>query len=380
MSRTADILERLVAFPSVCRTPNGEIVAFCHDLLQAAGAAVTVLPGPEGDRANLFATFGPPGVPGFILSAHLDVVPAGEGWSGDPFRLRRTGDRFVGRGAADMKGFVACVLAGVADLPQDLARPLHVALSYDEEIGCVGVPHMIERLPDLCAMPTACLVGEPSDLHPVLRHKGKVAGRITVRGRTGHSSRPDLADNAVHLAADVIALIRDLGRDYGANGPFHPLFEPPASTLQVGIVSGGTGVNIVPDLCRLEWEARAVPGLDPMVILRAVEAGIAALLRPYEAAGRSLRAACEITAAYPALDLPDEAPLRYLAEGLSGQPALGAVSYGTEAGLFQAAGIPSIVCGPGSITQAHRPDESIGLGDLAACDAMLARLAATLVR
>ncbi|WP_062111898.1 acetylornithine deacetylase [Aureimonas sp. AU40] len=379
MSELLPLLERLVGFPSVCRTPNGEIAGFARDRLVAAGGEVTMMTGPEGDRVNLFASFGPRDVPGVILSAHLDVVPApAEGWGGDPFRLRREGDRLIGRGAADMKGFVAAVLSMLPELPEKLSRPVHVALSYDEEIGCVGVRHMIERLPQLCAPPEACIVGEPSDMRPVLRHKGKVAGRVTIHGRAGHSSRPDLADNAVHLAADVIALVRALHEEYAAKGPFHPQFEPAASTLQVGVVGGGTGVNIVPDLCRVEWEARAVPGVDPMAIATELDRCIAVLLRPLQMAGRSLRVESEILSAYPALDLPDDSPLRGLAERISGHAALGAVSYGTEAGLFQAAGVPSIICGPGSIREAHRPNESIGLEDLESCRAALRRLFAEL--
>ncbi len=259
MTDAAALLSDLVAIPSVCRTPNGTIVELVRAYLAGHGVEATVLPGPEGDRANLFATIGPRDVPGLVLSGHLDVVPAGEGWSGDPFTLRRMGDRLVGRGAVDMKGFVACMLALVPEMVRArLTRPIHLALSYDEEVGCVGVRHMIARLPELCATPTGCIVGEPSEMRPVLRHKGKVAGRLTVRGRAGHSSRPDLADNAVHLAADIVGLVRRLHEGFTRQGPFHPLFEPASSTLQVGVIAGGTGVNVVPDTCRVEWEARAV--------------------------------------------------------------------------------------------------------------------------
>lgn len=377
MTDAAALLSDLVAFPSVCRTPNGAVVEWVRGTLARHGVGAHVLPGPEGDRANLFATIGPRDVPGIVLSGHLDVVPAGEGWGGDPFALRAIGDRLVGRGAVDMKGFVACLLALVPEMVRaPLARPIHLALSYDEEVGCVGVRHMIARMPELCAPPEACIVGEPSEMRPVLRHKGKVAGRLTVRGRAGHSSRPDLADNAVHLAADIVGLVRGLHEGFARQGPFHPLFEPAASTLQVGIIAGGTGVNVVPDTCRVEWEARAVPGTDPMTIHDALQAGIDDLVAPLRAAGRAVAVESEVLSLYPALDLPDDAPLRGLAEAWSGREALGAVSYGTEAGLFQAAGIPSIICGPGRIAEAHRPDESIGRADLEECCAMLRRIIA----
>lgn len=379
MDDVTEILERLVGFPSICRTPNHAIVAHVRDHLAGLGAAVTVLPGPEGDRSNLFATFGPRDVPGYVLSAHLDVVPvAQEGWTGDPFRLRRVGNRLVGRGAADMKGFVACALSAAAALPRALSRPLHIALSYDEEVGCVGVRHMIARLPELCAPPLGCIVGEPSGLRPVLRHKGKAGGRVTVTGRSGHSSRPDLADNAIHLAAEVVLAIRARHDAFAAQGPFHPAFAPPASTLQVGIIGGGTSLNTVPDACRLDWEVRAVPGVEPLAVAAEIEAEVGRILAPHRAAGRELGARCEVLSAYPALDLPAESELCGLVAGLSGRAVLDAVSYGTEAGLFQAAGVPSIVCGPGDIAEAHRPDESIAAEDLAEGRAMLLRLAATL--
>lgn len=379
MSDVQQILADLVAFPSVCRTPNGAIVAYVREHLARHGIAAQIIPGPEGDRSNLFATLGPREVPGYILSAHLDVVPApAAGWTGDPFRLRRAGDRLVGRGAVDMKGFVACLLAMLPEIGRDLRRPLHIALSYDEEVGCVGVRHLIARLPELCAPPLGCIVGEPSDLHPVLRHKGKVAGRLTVRGRAGHSSRPDLAENAVHHAADLVGLVRDLHERLSREGPFHPAFEPPASTLQVGVIAGGTSVNVVPDQCAIDWEARAIPGTDPMALHAALGEAIAAWLTPLQAEGRPVQVESEVLSGYPALDLPDDADLRAMAEDLSGREARGAVSFGTEAGLYQAAGIPAIICGPGSIAQAHKPDEFIAAADLEACCAMLRRFAARL--
>ena len=376
MNDVTEILESLVGFPSVCRTPNHAIVAYARDRLAGLGAAVTEIPGPEGDRSNLFATFGPRNVPGYVLSAHLDVVPvAQEGWTGDPFRLRRDGDRLVGRGAADMKGFVACALSAAAALPRRLSRPLHIALSYDEEVGCVGVRHMIARLPELCAPPLGCIVGEPTGLRPVLRHKGKAGGRVTVSGRSGHSSRPDLADNAIHLAAEVVLAIRARHDRFAAEGPFHGAFAPPASTLQVGVIGGGTSLNTVPDACRVDWEVRAVPGVEPLAVAAEIAAAVERILAPHRAAGREVGALCEVLSAYPALDLAAESELCGLVAGLSGRAVLEAVSYGTEAGLYQAAGVPSIVCGPGDIAQAHRPDESIAASELVEGRAMLLRLA-----
>lgn len=376
MKSVEEILADLVAIPSVCRTPNGAIVDYVRAHLAEHGVAVTVLPGPEGDRANLFATIGPAEVPGMVLSAHLDVVPAApEGWTGHPFALRRDGDRLFGRGAVDMKGFVACVLAAVpAIIAARLPRPVHIALSYDEEVGCVGVRHMIGRLPQLCAPPLGCIVGEPTGLSPVLRHKGKIARRVRVRGRAGHSSRPDLADNAIHLAAELMLKVRDEARRIEAEGPFDDRFAPPVSTLQVGVVNGGTGVNIVPAECVFDLEARAIPGTDPADLWRPIAECAESRIAALQAEGRPVAVESETLSLYPALDLADDHPLAALAEAVSGKKRRAAVSFGTEAGLYQQAGVPAVVCGPGDIDRAHKPDEFITRAELASGVAMVERL------
>lgn len=370
------ILADLVAFPSICRTPNGDIVAFIRNHLAQLGVECTILPGPEGDRYNLFASIGPAHVPGYILSAHLDVVPApSAGWTSDPFRLRQEGSRLFGRGAVDMKGFVACVLAVVPDfLAHPLQTPVHIALSYDEEVGCRGVRHLLPHLATLPALPIGCIVGEPTGLRPVLRHKGKISQRVTVHGRAGHSSRPDLADNAIHAAIELMAAVRDQATIMSENGHRDERFEPPFSTLQVGTVQGGIAVNVVPDHCTFDLEARAVPGVSPREIVHPLEVKAAQIARDAKDRGRSLFVETEALSEYPALDLPDDHPLATLVEDLAGRPRLAAVSFGTEAGLFQEAGVPSIVCGPGDVTRAHQPDEYIETGELADGLAMLRRL------
>ncbi|HLP67915.1 MAG TPA: M20/M25/M40 family metallo-hydrolase, partial [Rhizobium sp.] len=202
-----DILDKLVSFPSVVGTPNDAIVDWVRSYLEAHGAIVHVLPGPEGDRANLFATLGPRDTAGYVLSGHMDVVPATEpGWTSDPFRLRREANRLYGRGTTDMKGFLAAALATVPKFAGlTLARPIHLAFSYDEEAGCRGVPHMLTRLPDLCARPLGAVIGEPSGMQAILAHKGKAAAKVAIAGRAGHSSRPDLGLNAIHGMATVLA-------------------------------------------------------------------------------------------------------------------------------------------------------------------------------
>lgn len=346
-----DMLSALVGFPSVVGTSNQDIADFIRDFLTENGVETQIIPGPEGDRVNLFATIGPADVPGYILSGHLDVVPAAEPeWQADPFTLRRKNGVFTGRGAVDMKGFVAAVLSVVprlVDMP--LSRPLHIALSYDEEAGCRGVVHLIKRLPSLCAKPLGCFVGEPSGMCPVLRHKGKAALTLRAKGVSGHSSRPDLGRNAVHTLLPFLNKAVELSDLLRRDGAQHAAFEPPYSTLQIGVMNGGQSLNIIPDQATAEIEVRAVPSNEPKALL-------APLLAMSEA---SEDVVAEIVATYPALDLDGQSHLARLASGLTTNAPVEAVSYGTEAGLFQKAGVPAIVCGPGDIRRAHKPEEFI---------------------
>ncbi|WP_337269220.1 acetylornithine deacetylase [Oryzifoliimicrobium ureilyticus] len=357
-----DILEKLVSFPSVVGTPNGEIAGWISDYLSKFGISTEILTGPEGDRSNIFATIGPRDTSGYILSGHMDVVPAEAGeWTSPPFVLRRDGERLYGRGTTDMKGYLAAVLATVPHLSKaDLKRPIHLAFSYDEEAGCRGVPHLLARLPDLCATPLGAIIGEPSNMSAVLAHKGKSAARVTIRGKAGHSSRPDLGMNAIHAMADVLnATISEAGRL--TQGPFQDAFAPPYSTLLAGVISGGKAVNIVPDLATLELEARAISDVDP-----------GSLLGPIRAAADRLKALgfaveWEELSAYPALALSPQSALAQIASELTGHTPIDAVSYGTEAGLYQSAGIEAVICGPGDISRAHKPDEFILESELLTC-------------
>lgn len=366
-----DILDRLVAFPSVAGRPNGDIAGWIATYLAEHGTQVIVLPGPEGDRSNLFATIGPADVPGYILSGHMDVVPASEPqWSSSPFALRREGERLYGRGTTDMKGFLAAALAAVPALAGlRLARPIHLAFSYDEEVGCRGVPHLIARLPELCAKPLGAIVGEPSGMRAVRGHKGKAAARVIINGRSGHSSRPDLGLNAIHaMAAALSAALNEAERL--THGPFDPAFEPPYSSLQAGVVAGGHQVNIIPDTCTLDLEARAIPGVDPASLLAPVKAQAEAL------AADGFRIEWTPMSAYPALSLPQDTALATLLGELTGEAPLAAVSYGTEAGLYQAAGLDAIICGPGDIDRAHKPNEYILASELTACQRLIEALGA----
>ena len=369
------ILADLVACADLPGAPNARVAACVAGHLRRMGVEPAVLPGPEGDRVNIFASIGPRDGPGVILSGHMDVVPVeGQVWASDPFRLTERDGRLLGRGSSDMKGFLACMLAMVPEFQRaGLRRPVHLAFSYDEEIGCRGVPNLIAALPALCAPPAACLVGEPTALRPVLSHKGKQAMRVTFRGRAAHSAQPAAGVNANYAGAALMLAIRDLDARRTVEGPFDPRFDPPQSTLVAGVVRGGTAVNIIPEQCVVEFEVRGIPADDPAAIAAEVEAAAAALV----AEGAALGCTAERLSAYPALP-PAGAGLAALLERLTGQAPLQSVSYGTEAGLFQAAGIPAIVCGPGEIARAHRADEYILPGELAACCAMLRILAAEL--
>lgn len=370
MTAAGQILADLVAVASLPGTPNAVVTDCLAAELARPGVRFTTIKGPEGDRVNVFASIGPADRPGYILSGHSDVVPvAGQDWTTDPFRLTARGDRLYGRGTTDMKGFVACMLALVPEfLAMDLARPVHIAVSYDEEIGCRGVGHMIAALPGLCGAPLGCIVGEPSDLHPVLSHKGKLAAAVQFTGRPGHSSDPRLGLNAIYPAAELTLVLRDLAARLEVEGPFDPQFSPAWSTLQAGVIKGGQAVNIIPALARLEFEVRTIPGVSPADIAQLVRAAAERI-----AADQHLGLVWEELSSYPALPPPEDPGLARLLARLSGRAVQQSVSYGTEAGLFHAAGVPSVICGPGSITRAHRADEFITKSELGDCLSLLRR-------
>jgi acetylornithine deacetylase len=370
-----EILATLIAFNSFAGRSNRDIAGWIGERMVEAGAQVEVVEGPEGDRVNLLASFGPRDIPGLMLSGHMDVVPAEEpDWTSDPFRLTRRGDRLYGRGTSDMKGFLACMIAAAPDFAAAAVaanRPVHLAFSYDEELGCRGVPSLIAALPSLCALPLGAVIGEPSGLTPIRGHKGKAAIGIEITGRSGHSSRPDLGLNAIHAMGEILSAVTATEMAL-REGPWHEDFAPAWSSLQAGVVSGGKSVNIIPHHCRLEVEARAIPGVDPTVVLQAI-------LKPVEALrARGFGVEILSRSAYPGLTTSADMPIVALVEAASGHTALAAISYGTEAGLFSAAGIPSVICGPGDIARAHRPDEYITVDELQAGLAFLRTLAARL--
>lgn len=381
MSQALDIFEKLIAFPTVSRDGNLDLIRYVAGLLSAKGIESRLYPGETGDRASLFATIGPDLPGGIVLSGHTDVVPVeGQAWSSDPFRLVERDGRFHGRGAADMKGFVACAIDAVlsADAGR-LSRPLHLALSYDEEIGCVGVRPMLAELAKAGLRPEWVLIGEPTSMQLALGHKGKLAARASCCGRAAHSALAPTGLNAIHLASDFLSAIRAVQAEIETGGAQDLAYDVPYTTLHAGIIRGGTALNIVPDRCDLDFEIRNLAEDDPKAILdrlfdKADELTAAARRRAPEAGIR-----IDILNDYPGLDGAGNTPVARGALALSGQSGVTKVAFGTEGGLFQSAlDVPAIVCGPGSMDQGHKPDEFVSREQLAACRSMLRRLTDTL--
>lgn len=374
---TVEMLERLVAFDTTSRNSNRALIGFIGDYLAAHGVPYRLSSDAGGGKANLHAILGPAGPGGIALSGHVDTVPVdGQAWGGDPFRLRREGGRLLARGAADMKGFVACCLAAVPEAQAaGLRAPLHLFVSYDEEIGMAGARRLVADLAESGLVPEFCIVGEPTLMQPTLAHKGKFSIHAEVRGRSGHSSQPARGVNAVFAAAEAVAWVAGEARRLAAEGPFAAGFDPPHSTVHVGTIGGGTILNVIPEHADFTMEWRTIPGDDHDALLGRLRAHVGAAIEP---AMRAVDPRCGfrfiVDNLMPALDLAPDHALAGLVGALSGANGVGKVSYGTEAGIYQNAGIASIVCGPGSIGQAHQPDEWIAASQLAACDAFIRRL------
>lgn len=373
-----DLLERLVAFPTVSRDSNLALIGFIRDYLAGHGVASELFLNAEGTKANLFATLGPSDRGGVVLSGHTDVVPVdGQAWTRDPFRLSESEGRLYGRGTADMKGFIASVLAAVpAFLAQPLRLPVHLAFSYDEEVGCLGVRSLLDALAQRPNRPRLCLIGEPTELRPVLGHKGKLAMRCQVHGAACHSAYAPQGVNAIEYAARLIGHLGEIGEELARPEHHDPRFDPPYSTVQTGLIEGGRALNIVPAECRFDFEVRALPGFDAQQVATRLDRYAQAELVPRMQAvqpGTGIR--FEPLGSYPGLATDAAGEAAELVALISGSRDFGTVAFGTEGGLFHEAGIPTVVCGPGSMDQGHKPDEFVTLAQLEACDAMLLRLA-----
>jgi acetylornithine deacetylase len=378
MGRILEILSALLAFDTTSRNPNLDLVAWVEQYLRAAGVPSERLYDPTGQKASLWATLGPRDVPGYILSGHTDVVPVdGQDWSSDPFRLREAGGRLYGRGACDMKGFLAVCLAAAGQRPNgSLRAPVHLALSYDEEVGCVGGRRLAEHLSRAPVRQRACFVGEPTSMGVVIGHKGKRTVRATVRGRTGHSALAPLAVNAVEYGARLVTEITRMADRLADDGPRDDLYDVPYSTAHVGVMRGGVAVNIVPDRAEIIFEFRTIGGMDPDALVAEVVRHAREVLEPrMQAIDPATGFDFEVISGFPGLDTPPQAEVVALAKKLAGQDGHSKVAFGTEAGLFsEIAGIPTVVIGPGSIDQAHKADEWIAVDQLQACATFVDRL------
>lgn len=376
--RCLPILERLIACPTVSAQSNLALIDYAEGVLRGAGFEVTRLVDPTAAKAGLAARLGPVRQGGILLSAHSDVVPVdGQTWTRAPFRLCQEGDRLFGRGTTDMKGFLAAMLdlAGrVAKL--SLRAPLMMVISYDEEVGCTGIRQMMPALEALGWRPDLCIVGEPTGMRPASGHKGKAVFEGRCRGEAGHSAlAPDFV-NALHLATDLVSALRAIQQDYAEGGASDPAYAIPYSTVHAGVLRGGRILNIVPEEAIVEFELRHLREDDPETFKAHLGQRVEAILRGYPmAAGIDIQ---EVNA-YPGLDISLDHPAMKLATALAGQSPGQKVGFGTEAGFFATAGIPTVVCGPGDMAaQGHKPDEYLETGQLLACETMLDRVLAHL--
>ncbi|MEM1298609.1 MAG: acetylornithine deacetylase [Pseudomonadota bacterium] len=378
MSST-DILAELIGFDTVSRNSNLELVAWVEDYLAGHGVTSRRIPDETGEKASLIATIGPLGVPGYVLSGHTDVVPVdGQDWSSDPFEAHVADGLLYGRGACDMKGYLACVLAAVpAMVAAPLAQPIHIAFSYDEEVGCTGVRPMLHEMADWDVTPAGCFVGEPTNMQVVTGHKHKISKRVVVRGRTGHSSLAPQAVNAAEYAARLVTFVSDMGRQLATSGARDELYDMPHTTAHVGRFTGGTQLNIVPHHAEFDFEFRAVGADDPVAMVEDVRAEADRLEAEMQAVDPETGIDFHPYSHVVGLDTEPEADITVLAKRLAGRNDHAKVAYTTEGGLFaDIAGIPTVICGPGSIEQAHKADEFIALAELEKCDRLLAALIA----
>ena len=382
LTRAREILADLVAFPTVSADSNLALIDYVDALLKRAGAAPRLIFNAARTKANLFASLGPDAEAGILLSGHTDVVPvAGQPWTRDPFRLGAADGRLYGRGTADMKGFIACALAQAEALAgRRLDRPYQMAFSHDEEIGCVGVRSLIDNFPALSRPPQLCVIGEPTSMRPAIAHKGKIAGRVTCTGRECHSAQARDGLNAIYLATDMIVALRAEQTRVYAGALCDDGFPEPWSTLHVGAIGGGTALNIVPRDCAFDFEIRNIPSQSADSLLAPLFDRAAALTAEARRRFPDAGVRIDIVNRYPGLLTPAASPAVRRVQDWARQATTDKLAFGTEGGLFhEGLGVPAVICGPGDIDQAHKPDEFIEEAQLAACLTFLDRLSADLV-
>ncbi|MEJ0003332.1 MAG: acetylornithine deacetylase [Pararobbsia sp.] len=378
--RSLDWIERLIAFNTVSRESNLGLIETIRDHLAHHGVASTLTYDSGRNKANLFATFAAADGAtqgGVVLSGHTDVVPVdGQQWDTDPFRPVVRDGKLFGRGSCDMKSYIGVALTALPELlTTKLDKPVHFAFSYDEEIGCVGAPSMIAELQARGVRPDGCIVGEPTSMRPIVAHKSISSFRCCVNGHAAHSSLTPKGVNAIEYAARLICHIRDIADGLKREGPFDEDFDVPFSTASVGTIQGGIAVNTVPANCEFVFEYRTLPSVDADRLIERIQAYAHDTLVP-EMRKVAPHASIEFTrrSLSPALEASEQDAITQLVRALTANRETHKVAYGTEAGLFQRAGIPSVICGPGDIEQAHKANEFVLLDQIAQCEAFIGKL------
>jgi acetylornithine deacetylase len=371
------MIERLIAFDTTSRESNLHLIHDVRDYLADLGVESHLTYDDDKRKANLYATLGPDDRGGIALSGHTDVVPVdGQDWSSDPWTVTERDGRLHGRGTCDMKGFIAVALAYAPRfLERGLETPIHYCLSYDEETGCQGVPRMLAFLAQQPVRPAACIVGEPTEMKVITGHKGKLSCTTRVRGKECHSALAPFGVNAVEAAAKAIARLSEMAARKTAEGPFDEDYDVPHSTVHVGLVHGGTALNIVPKDCTFEFEFRCLPNDDAHALYDEIVDYARMEIEPaMKRVAPEAGFAFEDTSFFPGLEIPTDSEVVTLVKSLAGANITGKVAFGTEAGLFQQSGIPAVICGPGAIAQAHKPDEFVSLEQIALCERFMTRL------
>ncbi|HEX3181684.1 MAG TPA: acetylornithine deacetylase [Beijerinckiaceae bacterium] len=380
LSRALPLIERLVGFDTESSKSNLPLIEFVEDYLGKLDVPFVRVPNPEGNKAAIFATVGPMNDGGIVLSGHTDVVPvAGQSWSSDPFSVRRDGARLYGRGTCDMKGFDATCLAMVPEfLRAELKRPVHLLFSYDEEVTCEGPLETIRRFGADLPIPGAVIVGEPTNMEVADTHKSVSTYHTHVRGHEAHSSKPFLGVSAVHVGCDLVAELTKIGEDFARAGDPSGRFEPAYSTVHVGTIAGGTARNILAKDCKFHWEFRGLPGVPLRAALERFDAYVEEVRATRLKGFPDTFIETKIEVEVPGLAADAGSPAEALALRLTRSNKTIAVPFATEAGQFQNAGIPTIVCGPGNVNQAHQPDEFIEIAEIEKCIGFLRALAESL--
>ncbi|WP_062763377.1 acetylornithine deacetylase [Falsirhodobacter sp. alg1] len=377
-STSRDILAQLIAFDTTSRNSNLPLMDFVREYLASHGVDSQLVMDSTGQKANLWATIGPADRPGIILSGHTDTVPVdNQNWASDPFVLDAREGRLYGRGSCDMKGFLACALAAVPDLVRrKLHRPVHLAFSYDEEVGCLGVIGLLEMLQAEQLKPALCVVGEPTSMQVVIGHKAKRSMMVTVRGRSCHSSLAPLGVNAVNYAALLVVKMQEIAQRMATEGLRDADYDITHSTAHTGTMHGGTALNIVPERCTVNCEFRVLPSEDADAFVQELCDYARTQLEPMmHSIDPDTGIDIEVYAQFPGLDTPPESDMVTRMKGFVGSNSHSKVAYGTEGGRFhEMLGVPTVICGPGSITQAHKPDEFIEQSQLDQCDLFLRKL------